>query len=163
MTEFQTVRMGELHVGRGSGRFRTLLGSCVGLTLHDRQARVGGMAHILLAESAGGEFPPGKYVDTALPELIRLIQAQTRAGVNLVADIAGGADMFDTRGAASVGALNIAAIDNALHRSSIPVRSRTCGGNRGRWMTLDIATGVVTIDDFGVASAVVPGGGEVRP
>ena len=55
-----------LHLPR-SGR---CLGSCVGVVLYDRTARLGGLAHIVLPKAHGTVDHPGKYADTAIPALI---------------------------------------------------------------------------------------------
>lgn len=154
MTQIQTVRMGEIAMARSPATLRTLLGSCVGVTIHDSAAspglRVGVMAHILLSDSAGSETAsgssPGRYVDTAIPELLRLMRPHCRPGATLVADIAGGADMFDVRSERTVGRMNIAALDAVLKASGIHVRSRDLGGKQGRRMTLDVCSGQVTVD-----------------
>lgn len=116
--------------------------------------KLGVMAHILLSASDGNEASPGKYVDTAIPELIRLLRPHCRPNASFVADIAGGADMFDVRTERTVGRLNIAALDEILECQGITVRSRHLGGTRGRRMTLDVATGRVTVES--IPSTEVP-------
>ncbi len=56
---------------RRSGR---CLGSCVGVILHDRVARLGGLAHIVLPDSRGSTDHPGKFADTAIPAMIGEIE-----------------------------------------------------------------------------------------
>lgn len=57
-----SIRMGEMSVAMRGGLLRTLLGSCVGLALHDRCQQVGGLAHIVLPmhreEPTGPESSP---------------------------------------------------------------------------------------------------------
>ena len=65
------VGMGDLQVATGPVVFRTLLGSCVGLALYDPHRAIGGLAHVVLPNSGGTAALPGKYADTALPELLR--------------------------------------------------------------------------------------------
>ncbi len=146
MTDLQNVRIGEIVVARSEGRLRTLLGSCVGLAIHDRRNGVAGLAHILLSQSDGQSGPPGKYVNTAVPELIRLVCDVTGETGRLSAHIAGGADMFGKQKIGSVGYLNIEALEGDLRQRGIPIITRDCGGTVGRRMTFDVATGAVTID-----------------
>jgi chemotaxis protein CheD len=73
-----------------------------------------------------------------------------RERLSLQAKIAGGANMFvtaDTRG--TIGAQNIAAVERLLDELRIPISARHCGGEQGRRMTLDVATGTVTIQIVG--------------
>ena len=65
-----SIRMGEMSVAADGVQLRTLLGSCVGLALHDRRHKVGGLAHIVLPRARGKTDRPGKFVDTAIPTLI---------------------------------------------------------------------------------------------
>lgn len=148
MPELHTVRMGEIMLARSPDVLRTLLGSCVGVAIQEASGspRLGVMAHILLSASDGNETSPGKYVDTAIPELLRLIRPHCRPDATFVADIAGGADMFDVRTNRTVGRLNIAALDEILACHGIQIRSRDLGGKRGRRMTMDVATGWVTVE-----------------
>src|SRR5438552_2732207 len=83
------VGMGELAVLQGTGVLRTLLGSCIGLVLHDQKRRVGGLAHIVLPEATDPGSLPGKYADTAVPELIRRIVEAGGRPQHLAAKFAG--------------------------------------------------------------------------
>ena len=69
-SEIVSVPMGRWAVAAAPSQIRTLLGSCVGVVLHDRAARIGGVAHIVLPDSRGAADHPGKYADTAIPALI---------------------------------------------------------------------------------------------
>ncbi len=157
MPQLHTVRMGEIVLARSPDSLRTLLGSCIGIAVQESTGaiRVGVMAHILLPISGGRNVTPGKYVDTAMPELIRLIQPHCHPNATFIADVAGGADMFDVGTQRTVGRLNIAALDEVLTTHQVRVRSRNLGGRQGRRMTMDVATGVVsvqTIDEIRASS-----------
>lgn len=145
------VAMGGIEVLREEGVLRTLLGSCVGLTLYDRKARIGGMAHIVLPASNGVAAPPGKYADTAIPTLIQMMESLGGQKRYIVAKLAGGADMFASSSANAVGELNIDRVESLLQDAKIAVTGRHCGGNKGRRMDLDVRTGKVTIEIVGGA------------
>ncbi len=149
------VGMGGIDVHQGPGVLRTLLGSCIGLVLHDSKNRIGGMAHIVLPGSNGNVAEPGKFADTAIPALIESIQqfgGQTR---HVVAKFAGGANMFATTSANAVGELNIAMVETLLNKAAIPVIARHCGGNRGRRVEFDIETGSMSIEIVGGVIEVI--------
>ena len=84
------IPMGALAVAQDNGVLRTLLGSCVGLVLYERRLKIGGLAHIVLPKAPAGRCDtPGKFVDTAVPALIRKMEG-----------LAGGASLtvpFDVR------------------------------------------------------------------
>lgn len=125
------VAMGGLEVLQGAGVLRTLLGSCIGLVLYDSRHRIGGLAHIVLPASNGIVAPPGKYADTAVPHLIRSIESLGGHIRYVVAKFAGGADMFASASANSVGELNIAMVESLLQESRIAVIGRHLGGESG--------------------------------
>ncbi len=146
-----SIRIGEIGVGRDSGCLRTLLGSCLGVALYDRRVRVAGLAHIVLPKANGNSDLPGKYADTAVPELIRRMQAHSQGEtLRLSAKLAGGANMFNSTNApATIGEQNSEAVERILHDLRIPILGRHLGGEQGRRMMLDIATGLVTIEIAG--------------
>lgn len=145
----QKVGMGELCVWRGAGRLKTLLGSCIGLVLHDDQQRVGGLAHIVLPRATNQDGPPGKYADTAISELIRQIEQLGGRSKRLVAKYAGGANMFDSSSANNIGDINIEAVAALLQSLGIPVLGTDCRGKQGRRMCYDVQTGQVTVERVG--------------
>lgn len=143
--------MGEIGVCRDGGILRTLLGSCLGVALYDRRVRVAGLAHIVLPRSNGASELPGKYADTAIPELIRRMQDLIRdQPLRLAAKLAGGANMFNaTSSPATIGELNAQAVERILEELRIPVVGRHLGGEQGRRMMIDASTGMVTVEIAG--------------
>ena len=143
------VGMGELDVMRGGGVLKTLLGSCIGLVLYDRLNVVGGLAHIVHPDSAGRTGPPGKYADTALAELLKLIEQKGGRQKNLTARYARGSNMFGTTQLNQIGQLNTAAVARLLKAAGIPVLATDCGGGKGRQLSFEIASGDVTVEVLG--------------
>ncbi len=148
-TTNSTIRMGELAVSMNDGVLRTLLGSCIGLALYDRRHKVGGLAHIVLPQSGSPDGPLGKFVDTAIPALCAEMEALAGRSLKPTARIAGGANMFSTTVTRTVGAQNLEATEKLLNELGIPLVGRHCGGEQGRRMSLDTATGVITIEIVG--------------
>ena len=144
-----SIRMGEMQVGCGDQPLKTLLGSCIGLALYSRRSAVGGLAHIVLPESRGQEGPPAKYVDTAIPELIRRIELAGGQAAKLNAKIAGGANMLASQAVSTIGDQNLAAIRRMLREFGIPIVAEHCGGAQGRRMTFYPNSGRVTIEVVG--------------
>ena len=150
-----SIRIGEMLVGRGEERLRTLLGSCIGLALYSRHSSVGGLAHIVLPESSGQQGPPAKYVDTAIPELIRRIELAGGQATNLKAKVAGGANMLASQAVSTIGDQNLEAIRQLLRDLRIPIVAEHCGGVQGRRMTFYPGTGRVTIEVVGGDKVVI--------
>jgi chemotaxis protein CheD len=138
--------MGEMSVDAQGKPLRTLLGSCVGLALHDRQQQIGGLAHIVLPRSRGQVIQPGKFVDTAIPALIAQMQQLAKRELRLTAKMAGGAKMFATAAAAGIGQQNVESCEVLLGQLKIPILATHCGGEQGRRMTFDPVNGIVRIE-----------------
>jgi chemotaxis protein CheD len=152
------VPIGQWAVAASPTRIRTLLGSCVGVVLYDRTAKLGGLAHIVLPKAPGIVDHPGKYANTAIPALIAEFSRRLGGKVpaRLTAKLAGGATMFQVDGMArenlalNIGQRNHDAVEIILNQLTIPILARDMGGVSGRRLTLDTTSGIVTIK--------VPGG-----
>lgn len=146
------VAIGELAVAKAPAKLRTLLGSCVGVLLLDRRLHLAGLAHVVLPESRGETELPGKYADTAIPELLRRLNAiaGTQA-IQPVAKILGGANMFPqiTNNQLTIGDQNVQAVERALQQARIAVVARHCGGTSGRRVLVDAASGNVRLEILG--------------
>jgi len=149
------VSMGKWAVAPAPVLIRTLLGSCVGVVLYDRVAKMGGVAHVVLPDSRGDTALPGKYADTAIPAMIadfERMQGRKSQG-RLVAKIVGGASMFQTTTPTlNIGKQNHDAVERILAARGIPILARELGGDAGRRLTLDTQTGTVSVR--------VPGGAD---
>lgn len=145
------IPIGEIRAARDSGLLRTFVGSCVALVLQDRRRRVAALAHVMLPAANGRHAPPGKYADTAVPEMLRLLGLLAGEPVACTAKLAGGAKMFAFGAGLPIGDQNVAALERALALVGIPITARACGGESGRRVAVDVATGVVTVEMVGRA------------
>lgn len=143
------LQPGEFFVADDSFRIRTLLGSCVSITLWHPATRQGAMSHFLLptrGSRAPGDEPDGRYADEALTLIVRELGG---AGVPLVqceAKVFGGGNMFPGRsqaGSMLVGQRNGEAALALLAARGIPVVSASLYGHGHRQIIFDVATGDV--------------------
>ena len=139
------VRMGELATGGPETEFRALLGSCIGVALFDGILHIGGLAHVVLPSKSGHDGPPGKFANTAVPELLRQMQQLGSEPRNITARFAGGAAMFATGANETIGDKNQFAIEAALEEHHIQINGRHCGGDAGRKLIFRPATGFLSI------------------
>ncbi len=130
------------------------LGSCVGISLYDKENKIAGLVHIMLPSSY--EFKNNenklKYADTAISILVEELKKKNAYVDKLEAKIVGGAQMFnfkDSRALSDIGQRNIIAVEKKLEELSIPIVSKDIGGNKGRTMIVDAYTGRVTIKVLG--------------
>jgi chemotaxis protein CheD len=129
------IGIGEYRVG--SFPMMTIgLGSCIGLTMYDPNIRLGAMVHIMLPESSGRMDRPGKYVDTAVPLLVKELVALGCKNRSIIAKIAGGASMFEYFGTnLNIGERNAAKIRILLKEHNIQLGAEDVGGKVGRSVT----------------------------
>ncbi|WP_133130493.1 chemotaxis protein CheD [Legionella yabuuchiae] len=122
------------------------LGSCIGLVLYDSRNKVGGVAHIMLPNSRNVQTitHPGKFANTALPELLKKMRAKGAKQEQINALIFGGANMFPARDQRyTIGKLNVEAVLHELKSAGIPVLARDIGGHSGRSIYFNICSGQV--------------------
>lgn len=121
------------------------LGSCLAIAIWDHTRRQGGLAHTLLPtqRAVSGERPT-KYVDATVRIMCAVLQEQGSELVNLRAKLAGGANMFamnSQSGSMGIGARNIAAAHAVLAEIGIGIAAEDVGGDFGRTVEFDIASG----------------------
>ena len=144
------MKVADWAVAQGARTIATIgLGSCVAIVLHDPAAAVGGLAHVLLPDAAMSRDHDNraKFPDTAVPLLVGEMRRLGARGA-LQAKIVGGASMFGAllpAGGTNMGERNVAATRRALQVAGIPIVADDTGGDYGRSVYLDVATGRVLV------------------
>jgi chemotaxis protein CheD len=142
-----TVGIAEMHVSRDPEVVIATyaLGSCVGLSLFDPQAKVGGLIHCMLPLS---RIDPGKaernplmYVDTGVPALLQALFDCGAQRKTLVAKVAGASKIMDTEGVFNIGERNYTVLRKVLWKNNILVAGEDVGGSAPRTMYLHVQTG----------------------
>lgn len=151
-----SVSIAGLKVVHAPEKVRTVLGSCIGIAMYDRAAKVGGLAHIILPCSREGSGDPGKFADSAIDLLVeQLIEAGAQKK-RLTAKITGGASMFDNNNrSVGLGQRNEEAVIRKLREHSIRLAASQTGGTKGRKMMLNPATGEVQVEIIGEQPQVI--------
>ncbi|HEU0301030.1 MAG TPA: chemotaxis protein CheD [Longimicrobium sp.] len=155
------VKVAQAAVGGAEDTLVTLgLGSCVAIMLHDPEARVGGMAHVLLPEPAlsRDQANASKFATTAVPALVKEMARRGARPGRLKARLVGGAAMFQTLmvpGSLNMGARNINAAREALQKAGIPLVAEAVGGDFGRSVRFHVGAGKATVSSVGKADVVL--------
>jgi len=143
---------GEFHFGDRHTRIRTLLGSCVAITLWHPRRLIGGMCHFLLPSRGGmaGDARPrdGHYGDEAMDLLLGKIAASGTQVQEYQAKLFGGGNMFAQMNKAcllDVGERNIESAHRMLGHHGIKAGPSCVGENGYRNIFFDIATGHVWV------------------
>jgi len=106
------LQPGEVYFGERDTRIRTLLGSCVAVTVWHPGLLVGGMCHYMLPGYPAGKCgaPDARYADHALDLMVREIRRTGTSPHNYHVKLFGGGHMFSGHQAVSadhVGAKNV--------------------------------------------------------
>ena len=143
------VAMAEMKVESKPIELVTSVGSCVAICLHDSTSKCGGLAHIMLPNSAIApqDFLPCKFADTAVPALANAVREISGKETHLSAKIAGGANIFrfENNNGPPIGVKNVDAVKMALNANKIRLVAEDVGGSYGRRITFNIENGVLTI------------------
>lgn len=130
-----TIVQGEYHVAwEPEVVITTLLGSCIGVCLHDAGARVGGMNHFLLGEPGTDRALPAeemqRYGIHAMELLINGMMQRGAQRSRLRAHLYGGANII--AGLGHIGSSNVAFVRNFMRMEGIAVGRCDLGGVHAR-------------------------------
>ena len=150
-----SVGMAQIAVVSQGEFARAVLGSCIGLVLYHEPRKIAAVAHIVLPQGQNRPGPPGKFADTAIPEMLSLLAEQGLPKIGLTAKLAGGANMFSSSGPLQIGRENHAVVTGLLKELRIPIVGEHVGGKLGRRMTFDSATCELKIEMAGSASVTI--------
>ena len=126
------------------------LGSCVAITLYCKKSRIGAMAHVMLplAFDKDEEDKPGKYADTAIMAMLSILEGRSIFPGDLVAKIAGGAEMFpgSYQGISRrIGFRNSLSATKTLGNYGIALAAQDTGGTMGRTVEFQTETGALIV------------------
>jgi len=121
------------------------LGSCIGVTLFDPKRKVGGLVHCLLPFAKSdvqlSKNKPGTFVDTGVATLIKMLLDGGSEKTDLIACVAGGANLIDANNKCNIGDRNYAVVRKILWKNSILIAAESVGGSIPRTMYIEIGDG----------------------
>ena len=128
------------------------LGSCVAVMLFDAEVHVGGHVVLPSASLSRDRDNPARFAETAVPLLMdHVLQAGAVRG-RITARLVGGASLFlplTPPGTVQIGQRNVHACRSALEALGIEIAAEAVGGEAGRSVWFDVATGTVTVRTVG--------------
>ena len=142
------LQPGEYYVGDADCRIKTILGSCVSITLWQPQRRIGAMSHFVLAgrTRAAGDELDARYADEALELMLRELKNEKVAASTCEAKLFGGGNMFPQQVRdenAGVGHKNGEAARELLRERHIPIVAESLFGVGHRQLIFDVKSGAV--------------------
>lgn len=127
------------------------LGSCLGITIHDPVARIGGMLHVMLPLSTIDEVKartnPCMFVDTGVPKLFLDCYKAGARKERLIVRAAGGActSRSDVDDPFQIGKRNFVMLRKLLWKNNVLLKSYDVGGSVARTMSLKVGNGEVCV------------------
>jgi chemotaxis protein CheD len=124
------------------------LGSCVGVAIYDASASVAGLVHAMLPsqdemDETGND---AKFADAGIRRLVTELEREGADRSTLRAKMAGGSDMLDfSEDGPGIGARNVEVGRRTLEEFDIPVVAEDLGGERGRSLRLETASGDLVV------------------
>jgi chemotaxis protein CheD len=162
---------GELHVAREPAIIRTILGSCVGVTLWSERLGVGALCHSLLPRHPAAATSPGglssglarsstasssgslahsrRYLDFSIRDMARQLDEMGVIRSEVQVKLFGGADVLSVKKAANakptVGKMNCEAALEVVRAEGFNVVASSLGGTAGLSIKFNTRTGVVLL------------------
>lgn len=144
------LRPGEFFFGDHDHQVRTILGSCVAVTMWHKTLRIGGMCHYMLPTPKRrntGELD-GRYAEDAVALFLRAIQKRRTQPRDYQVKVFGGGNMFPNvvRGESeNIGARNVRIGLELLKANGFRVFATHLGGEGYRRLLFDIGNGDVWV------------------
>lgn len=134
------------------------LGSCIGVSVYDPVAKIGGMLHYQLPDSkidkAKAENNPFMFADTGMARLVNHMLKMGAKKNRLKVKICGGAAMNGSPNGFDIGNRNHLAIRKVLWKNGMFIDSEDVGGSSPRNMYLDVASGTVKVKSAGMSNTI---------
>lgn len=142
-SDIVVVGIGDFAIARSPIKIKTSgLGSCLGITLYDRQEKIGGLLHTMLPNVKETRIKdnPAKFTDAGIEYLLGEIIEKGGSRKKFEAKIVGGASMFENS-RMNIGERNIKSAKETLKKLGVPIRAEDTGKNYGRTIIFDTLTG----------------------
>ena len=129
------------------------LGSCIGIVVYDPIAKVGGMLHYMLPESALDQNKarenPAMFADTGIPLLFKTCYKLGAEKKRMLVKAAGGASILDDTNFFRIGQKNIMAMRKIFWKNNVMIDKEDTGLNYNRTIRLEMSTGKVLVRSSG--------------
>jgi len=141
---------GEFHFGDEHRTIKTLLGSCVAITMWNSRLKVGGMCHYKLPRRlvGSGSALDGNYGEEAVLLFLKNMKNFMLRPEDMTVGVFGAANMFSTvvkSDEKSIGVQNIKLAHQLMKKYGFNITYESLGGNVSRKVVLDVSNGAVKV------------------
>lgn len=148
---YLTVDISDMKVSANAGEVLVTysLGSCVGVSVYDPVAGVGGLIHCMLPLSridpVKARTKPHMFVDTGVTALLKAVFELGATRENLVAKVAGAGSPLGREEVFRIGQRNYTILRKVLWKNNILIDKEDVGGSVARSVFLYMDTGLTTV------------------
>lgn len=133
---------GDLYLSRIPALVSTVLGSCISVTMHCPEHRIGGICHAMLPEGHGDQG--FRFVDTVVPHMYKTIVMLCGSQSLVEVKLFGGADVLLRYPAdRSIGGRNVEVAVNVINSLGLALAAQDTGGVMGRKLFFYTSSGKV--------------------
>ena len=129
------------------------LGSCIGISVYDPVAKVGGLLHYMLPDPTLDEKKakenPAMFADTGIPTLFKACYRLGAEKRRMIVKAAGGASILDDTNFFRIGQKNIMAMRKIFWKNNVMITGEDTGANHNRTVRLEMATGKTLVRSSG--------------
>lgn len=135
------------------------LGSCIGIAVYDRQAKVAGLLHYMLPESSLDKDKamknPFMFADTGIPNLFKEAYRYGAKKGRMKVIVVGGAQILDQKGFFNIGKRNYMAVKKMFFRNNVFSDYEDIGGNINRTVSVSVSSGEMIVKTSGKGEKVI--------
>lgn len=125
------------------------LGSCIGVTVYDPVAKVGGLLHFMLPSADLNKDKaaanPAMFGDSGIPLLFKSCYDLGAKKERLIVCAAGGAEVLADEGHFKIGSRNRTLLRKIFWKNNILISGDDTGGSHSRTLALHLADGHTTV------------------
>jgi len=138
-----TLNPGQVHLVKGMGYIRTVVGSAVSICIWDEELQYACMCHFVFPSPASGDAPSGLYATESIPTMLKALAGAGSKRRSLTAHILGGASPTPTPDPTAEA--NVCTAREIMYQNRIPVICEDVGGNVGRKIVFNAENGNVAV------------------
>ena len=159
---FQTLNAKRIVVGVGDMKLSNragdilvthALGSCIGITIYDPVAVVGGMLHFMLPDAAvnpqRAQENPWMFASVGIPLFFKKAYELGATKPHLIVKVAGGAQFLDDKEFFAIGKRNHTMMRKIFWQNGVLIKSEHVGGTMSRTLFLEVGSGRVWFSSGG--------------
>jgi chemotaxis protein CheD len=155
------LQPGEFYFGGRHTRIRTILGSCIAITIWHPEKKIGGMCHYMLPSRGASEKNTGqldgRYADEAMQLFAMEVGRHGTRPSEYEVKVFGGGNMFPrhtkTKSHGNVAEKNVEAAHALIKKHGFSKKVEEMGGMGHRQVIFDVNTGHVWVRRHDLASA----------